>query len=103
MAHPKPAVLPIRSVVLVKEVQGQVEYAYDSTGWKPLVKGKELHPGATVRAASGALAILRLAETCNFFKVSPSTAVHITNETPLEELIGASLATAKIDAQVAAD
>lgn len=102
-APAKPALLPIRSVVLVQEVRGQVEYAYDSTGWKVLTKGKELRPGATVRAASGAVAILRLAETSNFFKVSPSTSVHITNETPIDELVSASLASARRNSQLAAD
>ena len=97
----KPALLPIRSVVLVKEIRGQVEYAYDSTGWKLLTEGKELRPGATVRAASGAVAILRLIESSNFFKVSSSTAVHITNETPLDELVSASLASARRNSQFA--
>jgi len=87
--------LPIRSAVLVKEVSGRVEYAYDSSGWKALQSGKTLHPGATVRAASGSTAVLRVAESANFFKLSPSTEVRITNETPLEELDTVSFAILK--------
>lgn len=99
----KAALLPIRSAVVVKEVRGHVEYAYDSTGWRVLTTGKQLRPGATVRAGSGATAILRLSETANFFKVSSSTEVHITNETPVEELGTISLASTKASVVVAVD
>lgn len=91
----KAALLPVRSAVLVKEVRGHVEYAYDSTGWRVLTTGKQLQPGATVRAGLGSVAILRITESANFFKVSPSTEVYITNETPDEELGTISLASVK--------
>lgn len=94
-ATAKAAILPIRSAVVVKEVSGHVEYAYDSTGWKTLASGKTLRPGATIRASFGSTAILRVAESASFFKLSPSTAVHITNETPLEEVSTVSFAVLK--------
>ena len=81
----KPSLLPIRSTVLVKEVNGHVQYAYDGTGWKQLTKGKTLHPGATVRASTGSAAILRVGDSASFYKISALTAVHITHETPAEE------------------
>jgi hypothetical protein len=80
-----PSLLPIRSTVRVKEVLGHVQYAYDSTGWRQLTKGKTLLPGATVRAFSGSAAVLRVADSASFYKVSALTAVHITQETPVEE------------------
>ena len=86
------SLLPIRSLVLVKEVHGHVQYAYDSTGWRELTAGKALRPGATVRAASGSAAILKVGDSASFFKVSALTAVHITNETPVEESGVVSLA-----------
>jgi hypothetical protein len=101
--HVKPSLLPIRSEVLVKEVHGHVQYAYDSTGWRQLTKGKTLRPGATVRASSGSAAILRVGDSASFFKVSPSTVVHITNETPVEETGVVSLASAKTGAAFATD
>jgi hypothetical protein len=99
----KPSLLPIRSAVQVKEVRGHVQYAYDSTGWRQLTKGKTLRPGATVRASSGSAAILRVSDSASFFKVSPSTTVHITNETPVDETGIVSLASAGTGATFAAD
>ena len=97
-AHPplakasvNPSILPIRTVVVVKEVSGHVEYAYDSTGWKTLSSGKSLRPGATVRAAADSTAVLRVTDTSSFYKVSALTQVRITSETPHEELAPARL------------
>ncbi len=91
----KPTVLPIRSAVMVKEVSGHVEYAYDSTGWKTLSSGKSLRAGATVRAASGSAAVLRVADTSSFYRVSALTEVRITSETPVEELAAFRFASMK--------
>ena len=79
------SLLPVDSAVLVKEVRGQVDYAYDSTGWHHLEPGKRLQPGATVRAASGSAAILRLPHSSALYKVSSATTVHITLEPPVQE------------------
>src|SRR4051794_21215554 len=79
------SLLPVRTSVLVKEVSGQVEYAYDSTGWRLLESGKLLRPGASVRALAGSSALLRMAESGTFIKISPATSVHITSEPPVDE------------------
>ena len=91
----KPSLLPIRSAVLVKEVSGHVQYAYDGTGWRELTKGKSLRPGATIRASSGSAAILKVGDSASFYKVSALTAVHITQETPAEENGVVSVAAAR--------
>lgn len=94
-----PALLPVRSAVLVKEVKGKVEYAYDSTGWRTLEEGKLLRAGATVRAASGGLAILRIPESVSFFKISPQTTLHITSEAPADELSEMAIAQKRTSAK----
>jgi len=99
----KPSLLPIRSAVLVKEVQGHVQYAYDGTGWRDLAKGKMLRPGATIRASSGSTAVLRVGNSTSFFKVSSLTAVHITQATPADENGVVSLASAHLGVTLAAD
>ena len=99
----KPSLLPIKSAVLVREVHGHVQYAYDGTGWRELTKGKSLRPGATIRASSGSTAVLRVADSTSFYKVSALTAVHITHETPAEESGVVSLASAHPGATLAAD
>ena len=95
MTSSKPSLLPIRSAVLVKEVIGHVQYAYDGTGWRELTKGKSLRPGATIRASSGSAAILKVGDSASFYKVSALTAVHITQETPAEENGVVSVAAAR--------
>jgi hypothetical protein len=88
---PQVSTLPIRTAVVVKEVRGHVEYAYDSTGWKTLSSGKSLRPGATVRASADSTAVLRVTDHSSFYKVSALTQVRITSETPVEELAPARL------------
>ncbi len=99
----KPSLLPIRSAVMVKEVRGHVQYAYDGTGWRMLTKGKTLRPGATVRASSGSAAVLRVGDSASFYKVSALTAVHITHETPSEEAGVVSLAALAVGPDFAGD
>jgi hypothetical protein len=99
----KRTLLPIRSAVSVKEVQGHVQYAYDSTGWRELTRGKTLHPGATIRASSDSAAVLRVADSTSFYKVSALTAVHITYDTPAAENSVVSLASAQTGATLAED
>jgi hypothetical protein len=91
----RPALLPVSSVVVVKEVIGQVEYAYDGTGWKSLQPGKQLRPGATLRASLGSTAVLRVPNNASLFKLSPSTTMHITAQTPMEEVTTKALVAAK--------
>lgn len=80
-----PSLLPVRTGVLVKEISGHVEYAYDGTGWRILETGKLLRAGASVRAFAGSSALLRFSDSATFVKVSPATSVHITSEAPADE------------------
>ena len=82
----RPMILPVKNCVVVKEIKGFVEYAYDGTGWRLLEAGKRLKAGATIRAAAGSAAVVRVDERASFMKVSPATMLHITMETPAEEL-----------------
>ena len=102
-APARASLLPVRSTVFVKEVHGNVQYAYDSTGWRELTSGKTLQPGATIRASSGSAAVLRVTDTTSFYKVSAQTALHITRETPPEETGLVSLASAQTGLTLAAD
>jgi hypothetical protein len=88
------SLLPVRSSVMVKEVRGHVDYAYDGTGWRTLESGKLLRAGASVRAFAGSSALLRLSESASFVKVSPATSVHITSEAPVDEAAQTRLAAA---------
>ena len=78
-------IAPLRSAVVVTEVKGKMEYAYDSTGWKTLQKGKVLQPGATVRAGQRSAAVLKSVEAPTLIKVSSETKLHLTLEAPAEE------------------
>jgi len=86
------AFLPVRSAILVKEVNGAVQYSYDGTGWQKLQPGKMLLPGATVRASSASTAILRIAGSSALFRISPATVLHLTAEMPGTELSPSILA-----------
>ena len=46
-----PARAAVENAIEVRQVCGVAEYAYDSTGWRPLRAGKVLHAGASVRTA----------------------------------------------------
>ena len=78
-------IAPLRAPVIVTEVQGSSEYAYDSTGWKPLATGKILQPGASVRTSGQAVVVLKTMNAPSFIKVSPGTQLHLTLEAPAEE------------------
>ncbi len=79
------SLLPAQSTVVVKEVNGHVQYAYEGTGWRTLELGKLLRAGASIRALAGSSALLRIADSDTFVKVSPATSLHITSQAPLEE------------------
>jgi hypothetical protein len=78
-------ITPLKTSVVVTEVTGKTEYAYDSTGWKTLHKGKVLQPGATVRAGQESAAVLKSLNAPTFIKVSSGTRLHLTLEAPAEE------------------
>jgi hypothetical protein len=48
----------VNRAVQVKQVTGAAEYAYDSTGWRPLTAGKILHAGASIRTGNSATVVL---------------------------------------------
>lgn len=88
------AILPVQTSVEVKLVKGAVEYAYDGTGWRSLSSGKHLRAGATVRAAAGSEAILKVDRRSSLVRVSPATSLHITMAAPADEISGPVLARA---------
>lgn len=90
----RPTILPVEKCVDVKNVKGAVEYAYDGTGWRSLPAGKQLRAGATIRAAAGSEAILKVDQRSSLVKVSSATTLHITVATPVEEFTGPILAVA---------
>ena len=77
--------LPVQTGVEVKDVKGRVEYAYEGTGWRVLTVGKQLRAGATVRAAAGSSAILRVDHRSSLFRITPFARLHITAAAPPEE------------------
>lgn len=80
-------VLPTDALVMVTEVTGQAEYAYDSTGWKPLEAGKILHAGAVIRTVGNSTALLRLANTTTLVRVTPASKLLLTPEPPVDEVL----------------
>lgn len=82
---------PVKSHMIVTQINGAPQYAYEGTGWKLLASGKILKPGATVRAGRGSSVVLRAAESPTFIKVSSGTRLHLTAETPAEELSRAAI------------
>lgn len=81
----RPARAAIEHAVAVKEVSGSAEYAYDSTGWKPLSAGKVLHAGAFVRTGSDAKVLLAMEEQGSFVRVGPSSKLELAKAAPAPE------------------
>jgi hypothetical protein len=81
----RPARAAVEHAVAVREVSGNAEYAYDSTGWKPLSVGKVLHAGASVRTSSGAKVILAMEEQGSFIRVGPSSRLELAKAAPALE------------------
>jgi hypothetical protein len=81
----RPARAAVEHAVAVKEVSGNAEYAYDSTGWKPLSAGKVLHAGAFVRTGSDARVILSMEEQGSFVRVGPSSRLELAKAAPALE------------------
>lgn len=81
----EPQTAALKSAVVVTEVNGSGEYAYDSTGWRKLTTGKVLQPGATVRASQESFVILKTVHSPSLIRVSQNTQLHLTLEAPDEE------------------
>lgn len=75
----------VENVVTVKEISGLAEYAYDSTGWRPLAAGKMLHPGASLRTGEGGTIILAMEEPGSFVKVGPKARLDLIKVAPARE------------------
>jgi hypothetical protein len=75
---------PVSSEVVVVEIDGNPQYAYDGTAWQPLFAGKALKPGATIRTLGGSIALLKVGES--FIKVTAHSRLHLMPETPPEEV-----------------
>jgi hypothetical protein len=82
----RPARAAVEHAIAVKAVSGAAEYAYDSTGWKPLTAGKVLHPGAHVRTAVDATVLIAMEEEGSLVRVGPSAHLEISKAAPATEL-----------------
>ena len=69
----------------VKQVTGAAEYAYDSTGWRPLTAGKILHAGASIRTANGASVLLAMEEEGSLVRVGPARRLELAAAAPAHE------------------
>lgn len=81
----RPARAAVEHPIEVRQTTGTVEYAYDSTGWRPLRPGKALHAGATVRTAAGASVLLKM-ETGSLVRVGPLRRLELAKAAPSSEL-----------------
>ena len=82
----RPARAAVEHAVAVREVSGIAEYAYDSTGWKPLTPGKVLHPGAHIRTGSDARVLLSMEEEGSLVRMGPSARLELAKAAPATEL-----------------
>jgi len=82
----RPARAAVEHSIAVKHVTGVAEYAYDSTGWRPLAAGKVLHAGASVRTRGGSAVILAMEERGSFVRVGPSSRLELAKAAPATEL-----------------
>lgn len=75
----------VANVVHVKQVTGTAEYAYDSTGWRPLVTGKILHAGASVRTGNSSTVVLAMEESGSLVRVGPMRRLELAAAAPASE------------------
>jgi hypothetical protein len=75
----------VGNVVHVRQVSGAAEYAYDSTGWRPLVAGKILHAGASVRTGNSATVVLAMEESGSLVRVGPMRKLELAAAAPASE------------------
>ena len=75
----------VEQAVHVKSVAGVAEYAYDSTGWRPLIAGKVLHAGASIRTGSEASVVLAMEEKGSLVRVGPMRRLELAAAAPSHE------------------
>ena len=71
--------------VQVKSVAGVAEYAYDSTGWRPLTAGKVLHAGASIRTGNEASVVLAMEEKGSLVRVGSMRRLELAAAAPSHE------------------
>ena len=81
----RPARAAVEHAIEVKQVSGYAEYAYDSTGWKPLTSGKMLHAGAFVRTGSDGKVVLAMEEPGSFVRIGPLSRLELAKSAPPSE------------------
>lgn len=81
----RPTRAAISSVVRVKQVTGAAEYAYDSTGWRPLESGKILHAGASIRTGNSATVVIAMEESGSLVRVGPMRKLELAAAAPASE------------------
>ncbi len=82
--------LPVAREVIVREVKGSAEYAYDSTGWQKLEKDKLLRAGATIRTQGDSSVLLKVESQSTFYKIHSNMVLQLTPQTPDDEVNAAS-------------
>lgn len=82
----RPARAAVEHAIEVKAVSGAAEYAYDSTGWKPLTTGKVLHPGAHIRTGEDAKVLLSMEESGSLLRLGSFARLEISKSAPQVEL-----------------
>src|SRR4051812_47274889 len=81
----RPSRAAVAHAVQVKTVAGVAEYAYDSTGWRPLSAGKILHAGASIRTGNGASVVLAMEEQGSLLRVGPMRRLELAAADPTHE------------------
>jgi len=81
----RPARAAVEHAIEVKQVSGYAEYAYDSTGWKPLTQGKILHAGAFVRTGSNGKVVLAMEEPGSMVRIGPLSRLELAKASPANE------------------
>ncbi|HEY6225614.1 MAG TPA: hypothetical protein VI282_00680 [Verrucomicrobiae bacterium] len=100
----RPSRAAVTHSVQVKTVAGVAEYAYDSTGWRPLSAGKILQAGATIRTGTGASVVLAMEEQGSLLRVGPMRRLELAAAAPSHETsvtivpLQARVIKAKVDA-----
>jgi hypothetical protein len=75
----------VNRAVHVKQVTGAAEYAYDSTGWRPLTAGKILHAGASIRTGNAATVVLAMEQEGSLVRVGPARRLELAAAAPAHE------------------
>jgi hypothetical protein len=75
----------VEHAIQVKAVTGSAQYAYDSTGWRPLTAGKVLHAGASVRTSNDSSVVLAMEEHGSLVRVGPMRRLELAKAAPAHE------------------